>query len=526
MKKYVDLPYALLRGRYMISVARMEYNGIPIDMECLNQLKDNWDILKERLISEIDTKYNVYEGSIFKMEKFKKYLLKNNIPWDFTPEGYPKTDDAYFRSQIKSYPQLRTLQELRYALGQLKLNNLEVGTDGRNRTLLSPFRSKTSRNQPSSTKFIFGPAVWFRSLIKPTKEMALAYCDYCQQEIGIAAALSNDKNLKIAYETGDPYLAFAKTAGTIPESGTKESHTEIRDKFKQLMLALNYGMSVETFATRTNIPLVEAKAMVKIHKQKFHKYWEWNSNFVDMGILSGRVKTNYNWCYWTENAKPRTLMNFPMQAHGAEILRLAISMCFDDGIKVIAPVHDALLIEGPASEIDSIVKNTIKCMEDASEYVIGYKIRAEAKIIRHPDRYTDPRGEAMWKTVWDIINNIKPEERTRYLLSKIASDMSLDYWEETPTQLIENVSQKRRGQLLMIPESFEEKLLVQRIRKQSRMTQAEIMSLIREARESDYDLEHEIDWENADYDSIKEKIQSDLNPTRKKSMREFGGEDL
>jgi hypothetical protein len=422
MKRYIELPYALLRGRYMTSVGRIEYNGVPIDTESLVKLKDNWAILKGRLISTINVNYSVYEGTTFKMERFIKYLLINKIPWDFTPGGLPKTEDAYFRSQVKSYPQLRQIHELRYILGQLKLNNLEVGVDGRNRCMLSPFQSKTSRNQPSSTKFIFGPAVWFRSLIKPTKGMALAYCDYEKQEIGIAAALSDDKNLKLAYETGDPYLAFAKTTGAIPEDGTKETHPDEREKFKQLMLALNYGMSVKTFAKKTGIPETEAKAMVKIHKQKFHKYWEWSSNFVDMGILTGRIKTNFNWYYWTDNAKSRTLMNWPMQSHGAEMLRLAISMCFDDGIKVIAPVHDAILVEATASEIDTIAKNTIKCMEDASEYVMGYKIRADVKIIRYPDRFTDPRGDIMWNTVWDIIHNIDMDASRKKSTRKLSEE--------------------------------------------------------------------------------------------------------
>jgi DNA polymerase I len=411
MEKTIDLPYALLRGRYMISVAQMEFNGIPIATESLQKLKENWETIKEKLIIEVDKNYNVYEGTIFKMHRFKEYLLQQQIPWDYTEKGFPTTEDAYMRNQAKAYPQLRPLQELRYALGQLKLNDLEVGTDGRNRSMLSPFRSKTSRNQPSSSKFIFGNAIWLRNLIKPTKGNAVAYCDYEQQEIAIAAALSGDKNLMEAYESGDPYLTFGKLAGAIPSYGTKKTHPEEREKFKQLMLALNYGMSVETFALRTKIPLFEARAMVKTHKQKFHRYWDWNSTFVDMGMLSGLVKTNFNWYYRTGLAKPRTLMNWSMQSHGAEILRLAICLCFDDGIKVIAPVHDALLVEGPASEIDSIVKNTIKCMEDASEYVINYKIRAEAKITRYPDHYIDSRGDTMWNTVWNIIDTIDLKEK-------------------------------------------------------------------------------------------------------------------
>jgi hypothetical protein len=40
--------------------------------------------------------------------------------------------------------------------------------------------------------------------------MVLAYIDYSQQEFIIAAALSGDPEMKAAYSTVDPYLAFAK----------------------------------------------------------------------------------------------------------------------------------------------------------------------------------------------------------------------------------------------------------------------------------------------------------------------------
>ena len=71
-------------------------------------------------------------------------------------------------------------------------NNLAVGGDGRNRTMLSPFGTVTARNAPSTTKFIFGPSVWLRGLIKPAEGYGLAYIDWSQQEFAIAAALSGD----------------------------------------------------------------------------------------------------------------------------------------------------------------------------------------------------------------------------------------------------------------------------------------------------------------------------------------------
>ena len=76
-------------------------------------------------------------------------------------------DDDTFRDQARRWPELQSLRELRVSLSGLRLTGLEVGPDGRNRCLLSPFKAVTGRNQPSNTKFIFGPATWMRFLIKP-----------------------------------------------------------------------------------------------------------------------------------------------------------------------------------------------------------------------------------------------------------------------------------------------------------------------------------------------------------------------
>jgi DNA polymerase-1 len=53
---------ALLRGRYMAAVAKMERTGVPIDYETLERLRIHWDDIKLDLISAIDKNYGVYEG--------------------------------------------------------------------------------------------------------------------------------------------------------------------------------------------------------------------------------------------------------------------------------------------------------------------------------------------------------------------------------------------------------------------------------------------------------------------------------
>ena len=51
------------------------------------------------------------------------------------------------------------------------------------------------------------------------------------------------------------------------------------------------------------------------------------------------------------DANPRSLRNFPMQANGAEMLRLACCLATERGIEVCAPVHDALLICAPLDRL-------------------------------------------------------------------------------------------------------------------------------------------------------------------------------
>ena len=158
---------ALLRGRYMAAVARMERTGVPIDFEMLQRLRMNWGRIKSDLIGAIDKDYGVYEGTTFKSGLFAGYLADNRIDWPRTETGRLQLDQDTFRDMAKRYPQLEPLKELRHALGELRLEKLAVGLDDRNRTLLSPFGASSGRNTPSNNKFIFGPSVWLRGLVKP-----------------------------------------------------------------------------------------------------------------------------------------------------------------------------------------------------------------------------------------------------------------------------------------------------------------------------------------------------------------------
>jgi DNA polymerase I len=272
------------------------------------------------------------------------------------------------------------MRELRVSLSKLRLNDLAVGHDGRNRCLLWAFNAKSSRNLPSSKKFIFGPAVWIRGLIRPEPGMAVAYIDYAQQEFDIAAALSGDPAMLAAYTSGDPYLEFAKQAGAVPPDGTRESHGAVRELFKTCALGVQYGMGVDTLAARIGRNRAAAAHLLWLHRQTYPRFWRWSNAAVDSAMLTNEITTVFGWrLHLRADVNVRSVRNFPMQANGAEMLRLACCRATEAGVRVCAPVHDAALIEAPIDGIDAAVVTTQEAMSDASLFVLdGFRLRLDA----------------------------------------------------------------------------------------------------------------------------------------------------
>jgi hypothetical protein len=409
----IDLPRALLRGRYMATAAAMEYAGTPIDVPMLELLRQRWTNIQDQLIAAIDANYGVFEGRTFKTDRFAAWLVQHNIPWPLLESGQLDLTDNTFRQQARAYPAVSALRELRSSLSDLRLNDLAVGSDGRNRTILSAFRSRTGRNQPSNSKYIFGPSVWLRGLIKPPPGHGIAYVDWSQQEFGIAAALSGDAAMQAAYRSGDPYLAFAKQAGLVPQDATKASHGPKRELCKQCVLAVQYGMEAPSLALRIAQPQIVARDLLRSHHETYPRFWAWSDAAVDQAMLLGMIHTVFGWPVRVgDRSNPRSLRNFPMQANGAEMLRIACCLATERGIEVCAPIHDAVLICAPLDRLDADIAAARAAMAEASRFVLaGFELGTDVKIVRWPDRYEDPRGVEMWNRVCNLVAAEVPQQQ-------------------------------------------------------------------------------------------------------------------
>jgi hypothetical protein len=318
--------------------------------------------------------------------------------------GLLDLSDEAFKQQEGIYPSIQRLRELRNTVRQGDLDGLRVGADARARTSLRPFASVTGRNQPSTRGFPFGNAKWMRGFIATSAERDLAYIDFVSQEIAIAAGLSGDARLLSAYDD-DVYMAFAKDAGLVGPEATKESHPHIRNACKVVVLGLNYGMGPYAMALQAGIPVDEARELIDLHKRTYPRFWKWSGDSVENALLTGSMQTVFGWKRrLVGREKLTSVMNFPMQANGAEMMRVAAIGAVRAGIEVCAPVHDAFLIAAPAERLQEDVATMREIMSEAGRVVCGVRVRTDAKLIRYPNRYMEERGIDMWNRVMRLAN--------------------------------------------------------------------------------------------------------------------------
>ena len=155
--------------------------------------------------------------------------------------------------------------------------------------------------------------------------------------------------------------------------------------------------------------MIVAKDLLRKHREAFRTFWQWSDGNVDHALLHKKLWTVFGWQIQVAGKiNARSLANFPMQANGAEMLRIACILITEAGIRVCAPVHDAVLIEAPLEELDERVGQAQELMSEASRQVLsGFTLTTDADIYRYPERYRDEeRGGKFREKVMDLLPSI------------------------------------------------------------------------------------------------------------------------
>jgi DNA polymerase I len=409
-----SLPHAMVRSDFAWLTAQQERRGVPISLPRLGPIRAQWGAIRADLAIEKDREYGCYEVvngvPHWREHLFAAYVKRNRMAWPTRPDGALDRREQTFRDMTGRYPQIETLRELRYSLSKMRLNDLAIGSDGRNRTLLGPYGTKTGRNAPSNSKFIFGPAKWMRFLIGPPPGRVLVHRDYMQQEVRIAAVLSGDSELLAACE-GDVYLGIAGQLGFIRESMSEDELVNVRTLFKTVVLGIQYGMGARTLALRSGISLFEAAEILARLRARFRAFESYAQRVVDHAGLTLETSTVFGWrMQCPPGIRMRTVRNFPIQSTASEVLHVACALAERRGVEIVAPVHDAIMAEGPADRADEIAATLDQAMRDAGTVVLrGYELPTDKQLIRPGEHFFDKRGKEMWDTIAKLL--VKLEAR-------------------------------------------------------------------------------------------------------------------
>ena len=373
------IQHALFHGRSMAAVGQVEFNGIPIDEKLFSEITTNFPAVKEKMIAEINERIDVYENGSFSNKKFQILVSRLGLIdiWPRTPSGQLATTEKVIYNYAQQYDEINDLYFCKEFVDSQKLKGFIVGPDNRARCSLNMFGTKTGRTNQSTARYPFNTAKPMRNIIRPDENCAFIYADYKAQEVAIAAYLSQDNGLIAAYEYGDPYIYIAKLAKAVPDDATKDSHPKIRDQYKRTLLANFYGQGVKSLAAQLNIPIDAAVELDVKVKKLFPTYFEFINGVVNKAMIRGYMTTKFGWRLWVgtaEKINPRSMGNFPIQAHGSEMLRHALLALLDKDFEVNALVHDGILVHVPLRNLQDAKTRIQKTMEDASRIVLGGKV--------------------------------------------------------------------------------------------------------------------------------------------------------
>ena len=419
-----EISQIMFRGASQLHVAKIERAGININYSKVLDFKKYWSEVEDIIIKRLDKDIKVHdEDGTERYDYFVELVKRIKLfgKWERTfKTNKLRTDKKYIDKMIKKFPEILDLQiykQIKSLKAYTKLTVFNPCADGKLRCSWNMFGTETGRCTPSTNANIFGGAKWQRSLIRPGLGYVMYYLDYEQQELAIQGYLSGDKKLIEAYNSGDGYLQSAKWLNLVPEYATKKTHPEEREIVKVLFLAQGYGAGPGYVSGQVRCSILYAQHLLRMFRRLFSTYNDWIKKVLKKVAITGKITTNLGWQRYSNGTFKinkdgqlksirNTLLNFPAQGNGSDILRQAIIKLHEAGYVVNAPVHDALLISIPRGNHKKEVKLAQSIMEQSAEFVIGSKIRVGIEEV-DPDFNVSEKDKKIFNLIFDEINKFK-----------------------------------------------------------------------------------------------------------------------
>jgi DNA polymerase-1 len=220
-----------------------------------------------------------------------------------------------------------------------------------------------------------------RSCFVAPRGHRLLSADYNQIELRILAHIAGEDALREIFARGEDIHA-ATAAGIIGADPKKVSPGE-RSKAKMVNYGIAYGLSAYGLADRLNIEQDEAAKYIDRYFERFPAVKRYISETVDFARENGYVETLFGRrrpIPELRSGRPqvrgqgeRNAVNMPIQGTSADIIKIAMVNAHraleesDLETRLVLQIHDELLFEGPADEMDAASELVEREMTQAFE---------------------------------------------------------------------------------------------------------------------------------------------------------------
>jgi len=218
-----------------------------------------------------------------------------------------------------------------------------------------------------------------KAFIPSDEEHIFLSADYSQIELRIMAALSNDEEMKRAFNEGKDIHAI--TAAKIYQIPEQEVDSDMRRKAKTANFGIIYGISAFGLSQRLNIPRSEAKQLIDGYFENFPTIKAFMDQQIQRAREQGFVETikgrrRYLSDINSANAvvrgmAERNAINAPIQGSAADVIKIAMIKIHQQmrerklKSKMILQVHDELNFDVYKPELEEMKQLVKTEMENA-----------------------------------------------------------------------------------------------------------------------------------------------------------------
>lgn len=229
------------------------------------------------------------------------------------------------------------------------------------------------------------------AFIPSEEEDYLLSADYSQIELRILASMANCKAMKEAFNADVDLHAL--TASKVYNVEMKQVTKEMRRVAKAVNFGIVYGISDWGLAEQLHIAPSEASAFIKKYFEIYPEIKEYLNTCVETTKKTGYTLTLYNRRRYmpeinSTNAalrkfSERAAMNAPIQGTAADVMKIAMIQVQNklDELhlksKIVAQVHDELIIDTKKDELETIRQVVKETMEQAVS--LGVKLISEVE---------------------------------------------------------------------------------------------------------------------------------------------------